>query len=99
MSKKRHPKLFLRLDGIKLVLNAGYTSRDKLSLGFSIDKKIRDSKSKLKALAEKLKLDIKKPNSKYDSYCRTEEMEKTIKLTNVIKINEAIKKAIKLIKK
>lgn len=97
LSSKRHPKLFLIIDGIKLGLNAGYSSRDKLSLGFHIDKNTPESKDKLINLANKLNIDLKKPDDKFGSYCRTAAMQKTILFSNINKINESIQHAIQLI--
>ena len=46
-------------------------------------------------LSSVLKVDLKKPNDKYLAYCRTDEMKKTIKLTNTTRINEMLNKVIK----
>ena len=99
LTSKRHPELSIVENGIKLVLNAGYVSRNKVSFGFSVDRKSENSKIELLKLANMLNIDLKKPDDKYGSYCRTDEMKKTIQLTNAYKINESIEKALADIEK
>lgn len=87
LNDKRFPQLQLTHSGIKIVINAGYKSRDKASFSYTIDRETADSKERLRALADKLGVDLKKPNDKYGSYCRTQQMQQTIKLTNIQKLS------------
>jgi len=94
LASVRHPELYILINGVKIGINAGYSTRDKISFGYTINRNDPDSMQKLSSLVEKLGIKLKKQNDKYYAYCRTEEMKKTIKLNNPSKIEAKLKKVI-----
>ena len=98
MKIPRHPELSIHYDGIKLTVGAGYKSRDKVGFTYSQSEKGEDFSNKLKDLAQRLSVDLKKPNVKNGSYCKTEEMRKSVKLENRELILERVEEFLGLIK-
>ena len=98
MNEPRHPELSIHYDGIKLTVGAGYKSRDKVGFTYSQSEKGEDFSNKLRDLAQRLSVDLKKPNVKNGSYCKTEEMRKSVKLENRELILERVVEFLDLIK-
>jgi len=94
MSEKRHPVLPAFVNGIRLNIGAGYSTRDKVGFSFTIDRNNENSKNQLMKLANQLKIELKKPNDKYGSYCRTENMKRAIKLININEIETQTRECI-----
>lgn len=90
MSDKRHPCLSIFYKGIRIVLGAGYVTRDRVGFTYLIDRSHPNSRARLEQLAKYLSIDIKKPNDKYGVYCKTEDMKKTVKLINTQAIRQQL---------
>lgn len=93
----RDPKIPVRYRGVQLDVYAGYESRDKVSFFYTVNRDCNRSRGLLEKLARTLGLELKKPNDKYTSYCRTEDMQKTIPLADDEAIKSAFLSAIKRI--
>lgn len=91
----RSPKINISIDDILLQINAGYEARNKVSLILRANNRFKETtKKSLQNIAKKLNIEIKRPKSKYDSYCYTDYMKKTNLLTEVKNISEVIVRAI-----
>jgi hypothetical protein len=98
LNEPRHPCIQIETNDIIVEIYAGYISRDLISIQYRANKNKKETtKKSLNNLAEKLGVPLKKPNSKYDSYCWTDELKNRIPIIDIKKINEKVNKAIELI--
>lgn len=93
LTEQRFPFLCLNLENITIKIQAGASTRKTVSFLFQANKKLPNSKSKLKNISEYLNISIKK--EKYDdAYCRTDEMQTQIPIDQY---DEIFNKLIELI--
>lgn len=97
LKKPRHPCIQIEIKDILIQIGAGYISRDSVSIDYRTNRKKETSKQSMENLASKLGVPLKKPKSKYDSYCWIEELKKRLSITDFKKINEMLNKAIDLV--
>lgn len=94
LGKPTEPMLFIEYKNIHINIYAGYSKRDKVSLSYNSHSKDNNAFNMLNEISEKLKIDIKKKEYPKDAYARTDEMIKTIPITDFKRISDAINKAI-----
>ena len=95
----RDPKINIIVNDIYLQVYAGFESRNKVKLIFKANNNFKETtKDSLVRIAKKLNLEIKKPKSKYASYCLTDKMNETISISEYKMIADKIVKTIDLVK-
>lgn len=89
------PNLCISLEDITIKIYAGTSSRDTVCFLYQADKKINNSKIKLKEISKKIGADIKK--DKYDdAYCRSNEMQVQTQINDFENIYNKLKSLIKI---
>jgi len=94
------PELIVNYNNIGISLYAGHKSRDTVMLIFRtlIDNAI-SSKESLVKFADKINVEIKKPNSKTGSYCKVDELSSRIKINEPTNVFENLQQAIDLLER
>lgn len=95
LATPRFPSLCISLEDITIKTYAGTSSRDTVCFLYQADKRINNSKTKLKDISRKIGADIKK--EKYDdAYCRTDDMQVQIPINEYDTIFNKLKSLINI---
>lgn len=97
LSKPGLPKLELKQQGVLLQIASNSSSRDKVGFWFSIDRDVKNSRQQLDKLAKGLGVEVKKPEVKNGSYCKTEEMKTTLLFSSPDRITDLVRSCLDLI--